>query len=94
MKTTASTAEFATIERSQADTSKLPGPGQMLSCELAASPSGSEALLDVADLATRLQVRPSWVYDHADELGAFRLGKYLRFSWARVVQRMEVGLAG
>jgi hypothetical protein len=42
----------------------------------------------VADL---LRVRSSWVYDHADDLGAFRLGKYLRFSLSRLMEKLESG---
>ncbi len=42
-------------------------------------------LLTVSELANRLQVKTSWIYGHADELGVFRLGKYLRFSWGRVL---------
>jgi hypothetical protein len=45
-------------------------------------------LLTVAELADRLRVRVSWVYGHADQLGAFRLGKYLRFSWVRVLSNL------
>lgn len=48
-----------------------------------------DPLLTVDEMAERLRVKCSWVYDHADELGAYRLGKYLRFSWARVIQRLE-----
>ncbi len=48
-----------------------------------------DPLLTVDELAGRLQVKPSWVYGHADELGGYRLGKYLRFSWARVIKRLE-----
>lgn len=50
---------------------------------------GAEELLKVDDLAELLQVPRSWVYTHADDLGAYRLGKYLRFSWARVIERLE-----
>jgi hypothetical protein len=46
-------------------------------------------LLTVEDIAKRLQVKPSWVYTHADQLGAYHLGKYLRFSWDRVIQGIE-----
>lgn len=46
-------------------------------------------LLTVEDLAVRLQVPRSWVYSHATDLGAYRLGKYLRFSWTRVLERLE-----
>jgi hypothetical protein len=46
-------------------------------------------LLTVAQLATRLQVRPGWVYDHADILGVLRLGKYLRFLWPQVLENLQ-----
>jgi hypothetical protein len=48
-----------------------------------------EQLLTVPEVAELLRVKPSWIYDHADELGAFRLGKYLRFSLARLMERLE-----
>jgi hypothetical protein len=48
-----------------------------------------ETLLTVQEIADLLRVKPSWVYDHADDLGAFRLGKYLRFSLPRVLERLE-----
>lgn len=53
--------------------------------------AGENDLLTVPELATRLRVRASWVYSHADELGALRLGKYLRFSWARVLSHLVDG---
>lgn len=53
--------------------------------------SGDGGLLTVDELAARLRVKPSWVYTHADDLGGYRLGKYLRFSWARVIERLEHG---
>lgn len=46
-------------------------------------------LMKVDELATRLRVPASWVYSHADSLGAYRVGKYLRFSWSRVIERLE-----
>ena len=46
-------------------------------------------ILTVQEVATRLRVKMGWVYGHADELGAYRLGKYLRFSWTHVVERLE-----
>ena len=52
--------------------------------------SAESDLLTVPEIAERLRVKASWVYGHADELGAFRLGKYLRFSWARVLERLAV----
>lgn len=48
-------------------------------------------LLTPEELAVRLRVKRSWVYGHADELGAYRLGKYLRFSLSRVLERLEAG---
>ena len=53
--------------------------------------STKEPLLTVSEVADLLRVKPSWVYDHADDLGAFRLGKYLRFSLPRVMERLETG---
>lgn len=49
----------------------------------------TEELLTVEDLAKRLRVPRSWVYSHSEGLGAYRLGKYLRFSWVRVLERLE-----
>ena len=46
-------------------------------------------LLTVEDVAMRLRVKLSWVYSHADDLGVYRVGKYLRFSWNRVLERLE-----
>jgi hypothetical protein len=45
-------------------------------------------LLTVEDVAMRLCVSRNWVYSHARELGVYRLGKYLRFSWPRVLERL------
>jgi hypothetical protein len=49
---------------------------------------GESGLLTVPELANRLRVKASWIYCHVDELGAIRLGKYLRFSWATVMNRL------
>jgi hypothetical protein len=49
----------------------------------------AQELLTVDDLATRLRVPRSWVYSHAEDLGTYKLGKYLRFSWPRVIERLE-----
>jgi hypothetical protein len=38
------------------------------------SPSGQEALVDATELARLLGKSRSWVYEHAGELGAVRLG--------------------
>jgi hypothetical protein len=45
-------------------------------------------LLTVDQVATRLSVSRNWVYNHADAIGGYRLGKYLRFSWSRVLERL------
>ena len=50
-----------------------------------------EQLLTVSEVADLLRVKSSWVYDHADDLGAFRLGRYLRFSMSRLMERLESG---
>lgn len=55
---------------------------------------GRGEILTVSELAERLRVRPSWIYRHAELLGAYRLGKYLRFSWNRVLERLEQLSAG
>jgi hypothetical protein len=46
-------------------------------------------LITVEKVATKLKVKPSWVYSHAEDLGAYRLGKYLRFSWERILERLD-----
>ena len=48
-----------------------------------------DLMMTVEDLAAKLQVKASWVYSHADELGVYRLGKYLRFSWPRVLESLD-----
>ena len=48
-----------------------------------------DEILTVSEIAERLRVQPSWIYGHADLLGAYRLGKYLRFSWTRVLERLD-----
>jgi len=55
-------------------------------------PTNLENLLTPDELAVHLKVRRSWVYSRAEDLGVFRLGKYLRFSWPRVLERLEAGL--
>lgn len=47
-----------------------------------------EELLTVSDVAARLRVKVSWVYSHSSELGVLRLGKYLRFRWQIVLDRV------
>ncbi len=48
-----------------------------------------ERLLTVHEVAERLQVKPSWVYANAESIGGLKVGKYWRFSWNRVMQRLE-----
>jgi excisionase family DNA binding protein len=45
--------------------------------------------LTVEEVAVRLCVSRNWVYTHATELGVYRLGKYLRFSWSTVLERLR-----
>jgi len=45
--------------------------------------------LTVQEVALRLGVSRNWVYNHAETLGAYHLGKYLRFSWSRVLECLE-----
>jgi len=47
-----------------------------------------DKLLTVDEVAARLSVSRNWVYNHADTIGGYRLGKYLRFSWPRVLERL------
>jgi hypothetical protein len=48
-----------------------------------------DKLITPAELANRLQVPMGWIYRHASELGAYHLGKYLRFSWSRVLEHIN-----
>jgi hypothetical protein len=51
-------------------------------------------LADAAEVARRLRVHENWVYTHADELGAIRLGEgekaRLRFDLERVARAIGV----
>ena len=49
----------------------------------------TEHLMTVIEVASVLQVKPSWVYAIAEFLGAYRLGKYLRFSQTEVFRRLR-----
>ena len=49
----------------------------------------ADEMLTVHELAERLRLPSSWVYSHADTLGVYRLGKYLRFSWNRVLEQLD-----
>ena len=42
--------------------------------------------MTVEEVVELLQLRPSWVYAHADDLGVSRLGKYLRFHRPRILE--------
>jgi hypothetical protein len=57
--------------------------------QLEAGLNSEQTLLTPQELAQRLQVTPSWVYRNAHKLGVYHLGKYLRFSWARVLEALE-----
>lgn len=50
-----------------------------------------DGFLTVEELAERLRVKVSWVYSNAKRLGGFRLGKYWRFTWERVQERLIQG---
>lgn len=52
--------------------------------------AATKVLLKVDDVAKRLQVPRTWVYSHAQELGDYKLGQYLRFDWERVSQHLPV----
>ena len=58
--------------------------GDALTTEVAGEPQ----FLTVSEVAIRLRVSRNWVYNHARSLGAYHLGKYLRFSWSKVLQRL------
>ena len=45
--------------------------------------------MTVGEIAATLRVKRSWVYTHADQLGAYRIGKYLRFYLPRVLQCLD-----
>ena len=49
-------------------------------------------LLTVDEVAAKLRVPRSWVYSHANELGVYRAGKYLRFDWRIVTERLAAGI--
>jgi hypothetical protein len=61
---------------------------------LPAGPGRAEPLVDAAEIARLHGKTRSWVYEHAGELGAVRLGSgprpRLGFSPARVAERLEL----
>jgi hypothetical protein len=46
-------------------------------------------MMTVEEVAAKLKLKKSWIYANADRLGAYRLGKYLRFFWPRVLECLE-----
>lgn len=55
--------------------------------------TAGKTLLSAAQVAERWQIDREWVYAHADELGAMRLGSgprpRLRFDPDRIIERLE-----
>jgi hypothetical protein len=49
----------------------------------------SETFLTPTEVAERLRMKVGWVYRHAAKLGGIRLGKYWRFDWITVSQRLQ-----
>lgn len=70
----------------------------LIADRLGGADAREERLVDVAELAGYLGVDASWVYAHADELGARRLGEgsrpRLRFSIREVDDRLSGCSAG
>lgn len=50
--------------------------------------SGTE-FLTVEQVSQLLKVKCSWVYSHAEEIGCFRVGKYLRFKESEIEERLR-----
>jgi hypothetical protein len=48
-------------------------------------------ILTVPEVAERLRVGPKWVYSHVEFLGGRRMGKYIRFYWPTVLERVSAG---
>lgn len=61
--------------------------------ELTGSECGSEGWLDAAEVARRFSVSRDYVYEHADDLGAVRIGSgsraRLRFEPAKIREALE-----
>jgi hypothetical protein len=49
----------------------------------------ADKLLNVQEVAARLGVKPGWVYRHSRDLGAFHLGKYVRFDWPTLLDNLR-----
>ena len=60
--------------------------------------TGDDSLLSAAEIARRYGVTRSWCYEHADELGAIRIGNgsrpRLRFNPQTVERRLEQRSSG
>lgn len=51
----------------------------------------AENILTPQEVAARLKVRPSWIVEKtrsrcANPIPCFRIGRYVRFDWSRVIQ--------
>ena len=57
---------------------------QLTEPQVLASDPKAEEILTVEQIADRLQLKASWVYAHADQVGAYRAGKYLRLQWKHI----------
>lgn len=86
-KETASTATAVTIVDDSLSESHL-SPHAATNRAATGEKRTEDHLLTVDQVATRLSVSRNWVYNHADAIGGYRLGKYLRFSWPRVLERL------
>jgi excisionase family DNA binding protein len=56
----------------------------------------TQELLTVAEVATLLKVKKSWIYDHLSQLPHVKLGRYIRFEFSAVsefVQRQRKNYA-
>ena len=89
---TASSRRHASRPAMRAAASETLGEAELVETEAAATTGkekrAEDQLLTVDEVATRLSVSRNWVYNHADTIGSYRLGKYLRFSWPRVLERL------
>jgi hypothetical protein len=79
--------QFVVIDEGQLD--RL---AELVAVKFGALPIQEEQLVDVGTVARYLGVDPAWVYAHADELGARRLGSgarpRLRFSLQEVSAKL------
>ena len=81
------TEQFVVIDEGQ-----LERLAELVAVKFGALPFQEEQLVDVGTVARYLGVDPAWVYAHADELGARRLGSgarpRLRFSLQEVSAKL------